>query len=134
MKKILFVLIAFSASFAQATTDCSQNPYALTKNSLVVAYNWVDGGFHEKTGHFVEGEFFFNSLIDDSCKHIEVVSNADVRCVSSKGQSIFVGIVQQRQGRYEDWDFFNVKWSSNVVIKSISTSNGCYYGIAVKNL
>lgn len=133
MKKILFVLIAISASFAQAATDCSQNPYALTKNSLVIAFDWAEGGFHENTGHFIAGEFYFNSLVDASCEHIEVVSNAEVRCISAKGQGISVGIVQQKQGRYADWDFYNVNWSSSVVIKSQYTNSGCIYGIAVKN-
>lgn len=132
MKKILFVLIAVSAAFSQAATDCAKNPYALTKSGLVVAYDWVEGGFHKNTGHFIDGEFFFNSLIDASCEHIEVASTGVVKCISTKGQGVSVGNVQQKQGRYEDWEFYNVNWNSNIVIKSKSTNGGCIYGMAVK--
>ena len=132
MKKLLFVLIAVSAAFSQAATDCEKNPYALTKSSLVIASDWVEGGFHKNTGHSIDGEFYFNSLVDDSCEHIEVNSTGVVKCISTTGQKVSVGSVQQRQGRYADWDFYSVNWNSNIVIQSKSTKGGCIYGVAVE--
>lgn len=133
MKKILFSLLIISSSLAQAaTTSCSQNSYALTKQSLVVAYDWAEGGFSETTGHHVLGEFYFNSLRDQSCQRIEVASDGVVRCISNKAQKTQVGVIQEKQGRHEEWDFFNVNWNSNVVIKAQNTNSGCIYGIAVQ--
>lgn len=132
MKNALFVLVYILTSFSQASADCSQNSYALTKESLVVAYDWVDGGFRKSTGHYIIGEFFFNRLMDPSCERIDVRTNGEVACVSENGQSTLMGLVQERQSRYEDLDVYSVHWNSNVDIKSKNTVHGCIYGLAVK--
>lgn len=132
MKKILFALFVIISSLAHAEGECSRNPYALTTQSLVVAYDWEEKQFSSNTAHSLIGEYYFNLLKDRSCLHIEVAINEEVNCVSEEGQKILVGKIQSRVGRYSEWDFYNVNWNKLVSIKSQQTIHGCIYGIAIK--
>ena len=133
MKKLFIMFVMTLACSVQADTDCADNSYGLTLNSLVVAYDWAEKSFAERTGHQIMDEYFFNELVDPSCERIEVGAGSEVRCISVEGKVTPVGIVQERLAHQPEWDYFRVQWNSNVVIKSSFVENiGCIYGIAIK--
>ena len=134
MKTLIAALILAITSQAHAAMDCSQNSYRLTTNNLVVAYDFEANQFSEATGINLMGNFFFNNLRDASCAQIVVpAGKTEVFCRSTNGQLTSVGFVQGTAGRYQDFQFLNVNWKSNVVIKSqYSDISGCAYGPAVR--
>lgn len=131
MKTLLLSFLMLTSASLYASADCANNPYRLTRESLVVAYDVEEGTFNTKSAHAVMDEYFFNELVDKSCEKISVSKNGNVSCTNSEGTSMVVGLIKDKKGFYSGWSFYSVNWARAVVIKTKKTERGCIYGMGI---